>query len=55
LDRAAVCVRVVPGDFGHKGTATSAGLVSVGLRVGVGIVIGGVQEESMGLVDARVM
>ena len=43
------------GDFGHKGSATSAGLVSVGLRVDLGVVIGGVQEESMGLVDARVV
>ena len=38
------------GDFGHKGAATSAGLVSVGLQVDLRVVIGGVQEESMGQV-----
>ena len=43
------------GDFGHKGSATSAGLVSVGLRVDLRVVIGGVQEESMGLVDTSVV
>jgi len=43
------------GDFEHKGDATSAGLVSVGLRVGVRIVIGGVQEESTGAAEAEVV
>ena len=43
------------GDFEHKGAATSDGLVSVGLRVDLRIVIGGVQEESIGPVDARVV
>ena len=42
-------------DFERKGTATRDGRVRVGLRVGVGIVIGGAQEESMGLVEARVV
>lgn len=46
---------VSAGDFEHKGAVTSDGLVSVGLRVDICIVIGGVQEESMGLVDASVV
>ena len=40
------------GDFGHKGTWTSDGLVSLGLRVDLRIVIGVAQEESMGPVEA---
>jgi len=43
------------GDMGYKGAATSNGLVSVGLRVALHTVIGGVQEESIGSVDARVV
>ncbi len=43
------------GDFEHKGAATRDGLVRVGLRVVVRIVIGGAQEESMGPVEARVV
>ena len=42
------------GDFEHKGGATRNEVVSMGLRVGVRMVIG-VQEESIGLVDARVV
>ena len=42
-------------DFEHKGGATSAGLVSLGLRVDLRIVIGVVQEESMGPVEAIVV
>jgi hypothetical protein len=42
------------GDFGHKGSATSDGVVSVGLRVDLCVVIGGVQEELIGSVDAKV-
>ena len=43
------------GDFGHKGRATRNGVVSMGLRVDLRIVIGGVQEESIGLVDASIV
>ena len=44
------------GDFEHKGAApTSDGLVSVGLRVALRIVIGGVHEELIGPVDANVV
>ena len=43
------------GDFEHKGAATSDGLVGLGLRVGLRIVIGGVQEESIGLAEDRVV
>ena len=43
------------GDFEHKGTATSDGLVSVGLRVDLRIVTGGVHEELIGPVDADVV
>ena len=39
-------------DFEHKGAATSDGLVSLGLRVDLRIVIGVAQEESMGPVEA---
>ena len=42
-------------DFEHKGGATSDGLVSLGLRVDLRIVIGVVQEESMGPVEAIVV
>ena len=44
------------GDFEHRGAApTSDGLVSVGLRVVLRIVIGGVHEELIGAVDANVV
>ncbi len=39
-------------DFEDRGSVTGNVVVNMGLRVGVGIVIGGVQEESMGLVEA---
>ena len=43
------------GDFEHKGAVTSDELVSVGLRVALRIVIGGVQEESKSPVEALVV
>ena len=43
------------GDFEHKGAATSDGLVGMSLRVVFCIVISGVQEESMGPVEASVV
>ena len=43
------------GDLEHEGAATSDGLVGMGLRVVFCIVIGGVQEESIGAVDASVV
>jgi hypothetical protein len=43
------------GDFEHKGAVTSDELVSVGLGVALRIVIGGVQEELIGPVDANVV
>ena len=51
----AVVMDVGAGDFEHRGTVTRDGLVSLGLRVDVRIVIGRVQEESMGLVEASVV
>ena len=42
-------------DFEHKGAATSDGLVSLGLRVDLRIVIGVVQEESKRPVEAIVV
>ena len=41
------------GDFEHKGAATSDGLVRAALRVDLRVVIGRVQEESIGAVEVR--
>ena len=43
------------GDFEHKGAATRDGLVGVSMRVVFWVDISGVQEESIGLVDASVV
>ena len=51
----AVVMDVGAGGFEHKGVATSDGLVSMGLRVAFCLDISGVQEESIGLVDASVV
>ncbi len=53
LDPRPEVMDVGAGDFEHKGAATSDGLVSLGLRVDLRIVIGGVQEESSRPVEAR--
>jgi hypothetical protein len=56
LVRSRAAVREVgAGDFKHKGAATRDGLIGVGLRVDVRIVIGRVQEESIGPAETSVV
>jgi hypothetical protein len=47
--------KVGAGDFEHKNAGTRDGVVGMSMGVDFCIVIGGVQEESIGLVDAKVV
>ena len=52
----AVVMDVGAGDFEHRGAATRDGLPGMSVRVVFCLdIVGGVQEESIGLVDASVV
>jgi len=55
VDLAPVCGRRVQAILGTRAVRPALDWLAWGLRVGVGIIMGGVQEESMGLVDASLV